>query len=144
VDFACHPSDKIIRVATRQLLIVLLLCPLTVCPVYADSRGKSRFLADCARCHAADGKGRVAEMRQVKGYMSVDLTQLSKSNGGKFPRQVVYDAIDGRKRFPAHFVGDMPTWGLQYQDTIQGSKASEKKVRDKISALVDYIESIQE
>jgi len=84
-------------------------------------------------------------MREVKGYMSVDLTQLSKANGGQFPRQAVYDAIDGRKRFPAHFIGDMPTWGLQYQEKNQESSAEGKeKVKSRISALVDYIESLQE
>ena len=54
-------------------------------------------------------------MRAVPGYTSVDLTRLTESNGGQCPRQEVYDAIDGRKRFPAHFIGDMPTWGLKYQ-----------------------------
>ena len=144
VDLASHPSDNIVHMKSRGLLIAFLLCLVTVCPVYADASGKTEYLADCARCHAPDGKGRVAEMRQVKGYRSVDLTQLSKSNGGKFPRQSVYDAIDGRKRFPAHFIGDMPTWGLQYQDANQGSKANEGKIRHRITALVDYIESIQE
>ena len=53
-------------------------------------------------------------MSAVPGYISVDLTQLSRENDWQFPRQKVYNAIDGRKRFPAHFIGDMPTWGLVY------------------------------
>ena len=81
-------------------------------------------------------------MGPVSGYMAIDLTQLSKDNAGLFPRQEVFDAIDGRKRFPAHFIGDMPTWGLKYrQDRL--SQQSEEEVRRRISALVDYIESIQ-
>jgi cytochrome c553 len=74
-----------------------------------EPAGKGDYLADCARCHGVDGKGSVPEMSAVPGYISVDLTQLSKKNDGQFPRQEVYDAIDGRKRFPAHFIGDMPT-----------------------------------
>jgi cytochrome c len=124
-------------------LLVLLLFFAAIESVSADTLGKHDYMTDCAGCHAVDGKGRVAEMRQVKGYMSVDLTQLSKANGGQFPRQAVYDAIDGRKRFPAHFIGDMPTWGLQYQDK-ESTPAAQEKVKRRISALVDYIESIQE
>jgi hypothetical protein len=82
-------------------------------------------------------------MNAVPGYISVDLTQLSKNNNGQFPRQKVYDAIDGRKRFPAHFIGDMPTWGLKYSQASQ-RKNSEEEVQRRISALVDYVESLQE
>jgi hypothetical protein len=109
---------------------------------YADPVGKQDYLADCARCHGVDGKGGVPAMRAVRGYVSVDLTGLAEHNGGQFPRQQVYDAIDGRKRFPAHFIGDMPTWGLKYQPDNRGSEG-EEKVRRRISALVDYIESLQ-
>jgi hypothetical protein len=54
----------------------------------------------------------------------------------------VYDAIGGRKRFSAHFISDMPIWRLKYQDQ-NGSAESEDQVRRSISALVDYIESLQ-
>lgn len=110
---------------------------------FCNPSGKEDYLADCARCHGADGKGDTAAMRAVPGYRAVDLTQLSKRSDGKFPAQDVYDAIDGRKRFPAHYVGGMPTWGLKYQrDSF--SPESEEKVKRRISALVDYIESLQE
>lgn len=81
-------------------------------------------------------------MRAVPGYVAVDLTKLSEANDGRFPRQTAYEVIDGRKRFSAHFIGDMPVWGLKYQDPNAGA-ASEAKVRRRISALVDYIESLQ-
>lgn len=109
---------------------------------YADPVGRNDYLADCARCHGVDGKGGVSQMRAVPGYVTVDLTGLAENNGGQFPRQQVYDAIDGRKRFPAHFIGDMPTWGLKYQPDNRG-KEGEEKVRRKILTLVDYIESLQ-
>jgi mono/diheme cytochrome c family protein len=109
----------------------------------ADPTGKDDYLADCARCHGADGKGHVLEMSAVPGYISVDLTQLSNENDGHFPRQKVYNAIDGRKRFPAHFIGDMPTWGLKYGQARVGPDR-EEQVKRRISALVDFVESIQE
>jgi len=129
----------------KVILFSVLLCLIAVGSASADSSGKSDYLADCARCHGVDGKGRVPAMREVKGYISVDLTQLSKANGGQFPRQAVDDAIDGRKRFPAHFIGDMPTWGLEYQEKNQESGAAgPEKAKRRISALADYIESLQE
>ena len=87
-------------------------------------------------------KGGVSQMRAVPGYVTVDLTGLAENNGGQFPRQQVYDAIDGRKRFPAHFIGDMPAWRLKYQPDNRGTEG-EEKVRRRILALVDYIESLQ-
>ncbi|MGD0290970.1 MAG: c-type cytochrome [Candidatus Binataceae bacterium] len=108
----------------------------------AEPAGKQDYLTDCAHCHGVDGKGGVPEMRAVPGYQTMDLTQLSKSNAGQFPRQEVFDAIDGRKRLPAHFIGDMPTWGLKYQQD-RVSPESEEKIRQRISGLVEYVESIQ-
>jgi mono/diheme cytochrome c family protein len=127
--------------------ILILLCLVFCTSIFGgsaagDSIGRGDYLADCARCHGVDGKGRVPAMSAVPGYISVDLTQLSRNNNGVFPHQEVYDAIDGRKRFPAHLIGDMPTWGLKYAQ--RSSTDSEHKVRSKISALVAYIESIQE
>jgi len=109
---------------------------------YADPVGRKYYLADCARCHGVDGKGSVSKMRAVPGYVTVDLTGLAENNGGQFRRQQVYDAIDGCKRFPAHFIGDMPACGLKYQPDNRGTEG-EEKVRRRILALVDYIESLQ-
>jgi len=122
---------------------ILLCAVLAGRSAAGEPAGKDDYLADCARCHAVDGKGNVPEMSAVPGYISVDLTQLSKKNDGQFPRQEVYDAIDGHKRFPAHFIGDMPTWGLKYRQARLGP-GSEEEVERKISALVDYVESLQE
>jgi len=129
---------------SSALLVALLVCALTVVggTASADPPGKENYLVDCARCHGVDGKGSVPQMGAVPGYTTVDLTQLRKNNG-QFPRQEIYDTIDGRKRFPAHFIGDMPTWGLKYQQD-RLSPASQEKVERRISALVDYIESLQE
>lgn len=126
------------------MLFCLLVCALSVGETsFGDTPGKEDYLADCARCHGVDGKGSTPGMREVAGYRAVDLTQLRARNDGKFPGQEVYDAIDGRKRFPAHYIGGMPTWGLKYQQD-SFSPQSEEKVKRRISALVGYIESLQE
>jgi hypothetical protein len=130
--------------ARSTLLFSILLCFVTVGGSASGyPAGKDDYLADCARCHGVDGKGGVPGRRAVPGSISVDLTQLSKKNDRRFPRQEVYEAIDGRKRFPAHFVSDMPIWGLKYDQARLGPD-SEEKVKRKISALVDYVESLQQ
>lgn len=102
------------------------------------------YLQDCAECHGADGKGARPEKRTVRGYISVDLTQISKRNGGEFPRQKVYEAIDGRYRIAAHFRGDMPRWGARYRIDEKGNPEPEQRVQGRISALVDFVKSMQE
>ena len=110
----------------------------------AQTSGKQLYDHDCARCHGADGKGVVPSMRHVKGYRSVDLTQLSKDNDRQFPSQEVRDAIEGSKRFPAHLVGGMPLWGRVYADGANSTAEQKQQIQDKISALVNYIKSLQE
>ncbi len=132
------------NVLKRMILPILLTIALcaTISESQAASSGKQDYLADCAKCHGVDGKGAVPTMRGIRGYVAVDLTELSRSHDGQFPRQEVYDAIDGRKRFPAHFVGDMPVWGIKY-GTQQQRPVDDKAVSQRIWALVDYIETLQ-
>ncbi len=101
----------------------------------------------CASCHGADGKGNGRDAGTIEGYRPTDLTRLSKNNTGKFPSQEIYDVIDGGKRVPGHseWNSPMPLWGMQFQ--LQGKEygsESETQVKRRISALVKYIESIQE
>ena len=101
----------------------------------------------CARCHGADGKGNGRDAGKIEGYQATDLSLLSKNNKGKFPSQEIYDVIDGGKRVPGHsdWNSPMPLWGMQFQ--LQGkeySSESEAQVKRRTSALVKYIESMQE
>jgi hypothetical protein len=81
----------------------------------------------------------------VPGIKPPDLTLLSKNNGGVFPAEQVYQAIDGRSGIPAHSRIDMPFWGTTLQE--QGKEftpESEAKVKARISNMVTYIKGIQE
>lgn len=130
--------------ATKGALLVGLILMLAAGGSRAQAAGNKDYLQDCAECHGADGKGGQSEKRAIPGYISTDLTQISKRNGGEFPRQKVYDAIDGRDRIAAHFSGDMPRWGARYRVDANDQPRSDQGVRDRISGLVDFIESIQE
>ena len=125
----------------RKILGATLVLVLTMSNAFAaDANGKQDFLDNCARCHGANGKGSMPGMRNVPGYKAIDLTTLTKANGGQFPRQEVYNIIDGSKRFQAHLVGDMPQWGLTFK--ASGTQ-SDAQVKARINALVDYIHTLQ-
>jgi len=113
----------------------------------AKASGAQEFKDNCARCHGADAKGSGPDANEKPGYRPADLTQIIKHHGGKFPRQEIYDVIDGGKRLPGHYTfnSPMPLWGLSFQ--LEGKKysgESEAAVRRRINALLDYLESIQD
>ena len=111
------------------------------------SSARKDFVLHCADCHGVNGTGNGPAVEVIPGFKPVDLTQISKNHGGQFPRDYVTDVIDGRKRLPGHYDADtdMPLWGLTFQtEGIEFSKQSEEKVKARITALVDYIEGIQQ
>ena len=106
------------------------------------ARGRASFTLYCSSCHGktAKGDGPVASTLKVT---PTDLTQLSLSNGGKFPTDQTYARIDGRDSVPAHGPSDMPVWGMSFQDPGKDTN-QENMVQHKIRDLVAFIESIQD
>ncbi|HYA34958.1 MAG TPA: c-type cytochrome, partial [Candidatus Binataceae bacterium] len=110
----------------------------------AELSAKSDYIRHCADCHGVDGKGKGPEVQVVPGYTTADLTQLSAAHNGEFPREAVYDTIDGRKTVPAHMRKNMPVWGYVFQpDKKELSPEADAQVKRRISALVDYIQTLQ-
>jgi cytochrome c553 len=109
--------------------------------------GRTDFLTYCAACHGVEGKGdgTIAEFLTIT---AADLTQITKRNKGSFPRDRMIGVIDGRTEVKVHGPRDMPVWGDWFEfeagSSIAGKGAEEKIVRERINALVDYIETIQE
>jgi len=109
--------------------------------------GKADFRTYCAACHgvSARGDGTVAEFLTIA---APDLTRLRKLNAGIFPRERVTEVIDGRADVKVHGPRDMPVWGDWFSveaATADVDRATrELIVRDRITSLVNYIESIQE
>ena len=83
----------------------------------AEPSGAQKYTDNCARCHGTDAKGNGPDSNERPGYRPADLTQIAKRHGKKFPRQEIYDVIDGGKRLPEHydFNSPMPLWGLSFQ-----------------------------
>jgi hypothetical protein len=116
--------------------------------------GAEDFQKYCAGCHGPDGKGKdttwTGEVPEPsgKGTMWIgelpDLTRLSQTHGGKFPFQEVFDVVDGTNRSRWHQPQKgMPYWGFFYGGAPQDA-ASKAKLKSQITAIVNYIQSIQE
>lgn len=109
--------------------------------------GDQDFRDYCAACHGVSGRGdgTVAEFLTIS---AADLTQLSKLNAGKFPRERVTQVIDGRADVKVHGNRDMPVWGDWFDaeavDADTDAAVREVVVRERIKALADYIETLQE
>ena len=98
------------------------------------------FKTYCATCHgtSARGDGPLADSMRRR---PANLTEISKRNKGTFPKDLVYQIIDGRQKVPGHGGPDMPVWGDAFLRTAEG--ADEASVKNRIQALVDYLETLQ-
>jgi mono/diheme cytochrome c family protein len=103
-----------------------------------SSWGKDLYTLRCASCHGEDGKGDGPAAAALKNPPA-NLTQISKKNGGTFPRAQVMQFIDGERPVPAHGPRHMPVWGEVFRREKADSEA-----RMRVMALTSFIESIQE
>ena len=107
---------------TRILRYLLVAFVATASPALPQStnmdadKGQENYLAYCAECHGADGKGdgpRSTELRRKP----TDLTLIARSNRGTFNPGAVYQIIDGRKPGSrVHLGKEMPIWGCRHED----------------------------
>lgn len=102
--------------------------------------GANNFAQYCVACHGKDAKGTGTLAATLKPKPA-DLTILAKSNGGAFPRDMVFQVIDGRKKVKGHGGGDMPQWG----ETFLASAGSDNTdaVKRRIDSLVEYLATVQ-
>jgi mono/diheme cytochrome c family protein len=120
--------------------------------IHEPGFGKREFDSNCAACHGMDAKGR----GPVAGFLTKnppDLTLLARGNGGVFPMDRLYRAIDGRdlpegSQAGPHGSREMPIWGRDYRlrdgeyhgDTPYDPDAM---VRGRILSLLEYLNRLQ-
>jgi mono/diheme cytochrome c family protein len=94
----------------------------------------------CVSCHGADGRGDGAIAKSLK-KRPADLTRINERNGGVFPADKIFKAIDGREPASSHGPTDMPVWG----DVLAKSSTSlgAENAAARIDALVKYLQTLQ-
>ena len=111
--------------------------------------GQLEYRLSCASCHGPEGKGDGPVADALK-TQPTNLQMISKNNDGKFPADELYKIIDGRQTIRAHGTSDMPVWGSDYTEFMQGTRRQDVQpdeikaaVHGRILSLVYYIQSIQ-
>ena len=137
----------------RLAISTAVVASTAVQTVWADTvavPGRQDFEVLCAACHGISGRGDGVDAACLK-TRPADLTQITRRNGGTYPQARVFDTIVGVQRPVDHGTGAMPVWGRVFVDeavgggvTIGDAVSAEAEVRQRIDALVAYIQTIQE
>ncbi len=106
-----------------------------------DDEGGRLFRTYCSSCHGVAGRGDGPMVGQLR-RMPPDLTKFTANNGGVFPSERVYRIVDGRD-VAAHGDREMPVWGDAFKAT-RGGDLPPERVKERIEAIVRYLEGIQE
>ena len=108
-------------------------------PVTPLERGAARYQRYCAACHGkdADGNGVMASsLRQAPP----DLRRIAERNGGRFDRNEIANAIDGRRMARTHGSEDSPVWGWRGMRARKGTAGTPTP---SMLDMLAYLESIQ-
>ena len=102
--------------------------------------GANNFAQYCVACHGKDAKGTGTLAATLKPKPA-DLTGLTERNGGTFPRDMVFQVIDGKKKVKGHGGGDMPQWDDAFLASAGAGDA--EAVKRRIESLVEYLATLQ-
>ncbi len=107
--------------------------------------GRASYTSLCAGCHGDSGKGNGPNALALAAKPA-DLTQISRRNGGVFPRTAIMAKIDGYAKGEPHY-GAMPAfWPLLEGRTVlvETGDGILTPTPEPLVALAAYLESIQE
>ena len=137
--------QKLKLLLTSVLILPALMVPMIPAGMAADaidSTGEENFQRYCAACHGVVGRGDGPVASAI--FKTVpDLTRIAERRDGKFPRQMIANAIDGRWEIDAHGTRMMPVWGYEFWIDEGAGEFSDMGVAVILDGLVDYLESIQ-
>jgi len=108
--------------------------------------GIIEYEISCISCHGLNGRGDGPRAKSLR-TVPADLTRIAKANKGEFPAKRLAEIIDGRAIVGDHGQRDMPVWGDRYRvpaEANERTSAIERRARAQISALVEYLRTLQE
>jgi mono/diheme cytochrome c family protein len=112
----------------------------TVAPSYTNpTSGSEMYAKYCAACHGMGGRGD-GPAAPAFNSRPTNLTLLSRSHGGKYPRMLVVSTLQQSKHIEAHGNAQMPVWSDAFRrlDSMNPGTA-----RLRINNLTNHIESLQ-
>ena len=108
-------------------------------PKQDSNSGQYLYRSFCASCHGESGRGDGPASVTLKAPLA-DLTMIAARAGGVFRREEVTRIVDGRQPMLSHDT-EMPRWG-QVLRSLEGD--NDRAIRQRIDALVKYLESMQQ
>lgn len=134
----------------RAALIAIAFWSTAPLDAQAISLGEFEYKNSCIQCHGPSGKGDGPLAAHLKKPPS-DLTLLQKGNGGVFPVERTFSAIEGTADVPVHGPRDMPIWGDRFRERTQAgsdggfpsSKEIDAYARIRILAVIEYLSTLQ-
>ena len=139
--FVRFATTTFVAVASAIVLAAAQGSPTVTSGVREQPDGAFLFRAHCASCHGVSGRGDGAVAKFLK-LPPANLTRMSARTGGVYTADRVARTIDGRHVVRTHGDSTMPVWGPIFARSP--IVADEAAVEARISALVAYLESIQE
>ncbi len=147
-----HPLSKI-QLAVICSVIVVAAVLLVAIPAGAQTTtiklmpitytnptaGDQMYAKYCASCHGIAGQGNGPAAPAFK-HAPANLTKLSKNNGSKYPKMLVYESVIEGGKVPGHGNAQMPVWGDLFV-RMDGFHSQVPQIR--LKALTDYIETLQ-
>lgn len=105
--------------------------------------GEEMYASYCAACHGEKGKGD-GPAAAAMTTPPRDLTTLSKSNRGHFPRALVFFSIlNGQPRPRGEQGYEMPNWKDPFYSLCVGQRGCDAEVQMRVVRLTDYLKSLQ-
>jgi len=104
--------------------------------------GREQYMKYCATCHGPTGTGDGMASSTFNKH-PVDLTLLSRQNGGRFPTTKVLSIVKGDSPIAAHGSREMPVWGEILGHPLDDSMYEQDSSNLKILSIAAYLESIQ-
>ena len=105
----------------------------------ANVSGEEMYISYCQICHG--NQDEAGPMAEVLKTVPLDLSLIAVRRNGEFPRDEIIKIVDGRSALLGHRNQEMPIWGKTFKAS-EGLE-SNKKVKEKIETIVDYLETIQ-